>query len=449
VTRCAPLALTLAVLALAACESGDGSERAAPPTATAPESPARAAAVPRPEESDRAVSRRGLEEHLRALQRIADRHGDTRAAGTPGYAASVEYVAVRLREAGWRVRLQPVPFAFFRERSARLDANGRSLRRNRDFRVLSYSGSGEAAGTVQLVGRGCERGDFDGVEDGGVALARRGDCLFRAKALNAQAAGAGALLIVDRSIDEPLSATLGAPGIQIPVLFLGAETARRVGPGARARVAVDAISERRSTRNVIAETPGGSVGRVLMAGGHLDSVPAGPGINDNGSGVAALLEAAEALGERPPGTRVRLAFWGAEELGLIGSRRYVRSLPAAARRRIAGYLNLDMVGSPNAAPTVYAGDPAIARALRTALARPAGTDHVGGASDHAPFDRDGIPVGGLYTGASEPGANGEPRDPCYHRACDTLANVDRGVLLRMARAAAATLVELSRRPVGR
>jgi Iap family predicted aminopeptidase len=439
------LTLALAALAVAGCSSGERSERAqpaAPPSATAPAA-RDSAAVPRSSERAAAVTRRGLVEHLRALQRIADHHGDTRAAGTPGYAASVAYVAARLREVGLRVRLQPVRFPFFRERSAVLRSDGRRLRRNQDFLVLSYSGSGEAAGPVHTVGLGCRRSDFDEVPDGGVALARRGECLFRVKGRNAQAAGAGALLIVDRTAEEPLSASLGAPGIRIPVVFLGAEAARRMGPEASVEVAVDAVSERRLTHNVIGEKPAARA-RVLMAGGHLDSVPAGPGINDNGSGVAALLEAAEALGKRPPGARVRLAFWGAEELGLIGSRRYVRSLPAAERRRIAGYVNLDMVGSPNAAPAVYAGDPAIARALRRALDRPARSESLGGSSDHAPFDRAGIPVGGLFTGASEEGADGRPHDPCYHRACDTLANVDRGVLLAMARAAAGALASLSR-----
>jgi Iap family predicted aminopeptidase len=445
VIRCLLPALALAALALAACDSGDGGDRAGPPAATVTETGARPAAVPRPVESEAAVSRRGLEEHLRALQRIADRHDGTRAAGTPGYAASVQYVAVRLREAGWRVRLQPVRFPFFRVHSAGLAAGGSRLRRDEDFRVVSYSGSGGARGPVHVAGRGCERDDFDGAERGGVALARRGDCFFRVKARNAQAAGAGALLIVDPASDEPLSATLGGPGIRIPVLFLGGKAARRLGPDAPTRVSVDGVSERRTTRNVVADTQAGSGERVLMAGGHLDSVPAGPGINDNGSGVAALLEIAEAIGARTPGLRARLAFWAAEELGLIGSRRYVGSLPPAARRRIAGYVNLDMVGSPNAVRTVYEGDPGIARALRRALARPAATRDLGGSSDHASFDRAGIAVGGLYTGASERGPGRRPRDRCYHRACDTFANVDREVLLEMARATARALADLSRR----
>ena len=91
-----------------------------------------------------------------------------------------------------------------------------------------------------------------------------------------------------------------------------------------------------------------------------------PGINDNGSGVAVLLEAADALGAHPK-RRTRFAFWAAEELGLVGSRHYVRTLAPERRDEIAAYLNLDMVGSPNAVPSVYSdGDQRLARLLRTA-----------------------------------------------------------------------------------
>ena len=183
-----------------------------------------------------------------------------------------------------------------------------------------------------------------------------------------------------------------------------------------------------------------------MAGGHLDSVANGPGLNDNGSGVAALLEAAEELGPQPPGARIRLAFWAAEELGLIGSRRYVRELDDAERRRIAAYLNFDMVGSPNARPAVYSdGDPGLTRLLRRVAGRRLPEASTGGSSDHTPFHAAGIPVNGLYTGASEPGPGGEPRDPCYHRGCDRLRNVNRAVLAEMAAAAEEALRRLSAR----
>jgi Iap family predicted aminopeptidase len=429
------LPLVLAALALAGCDSGDGGGRA---EAERPRPPGdgRVEAPPgdgRVEASE--IRRAGLQQHLRELQEIADENGGNRAAGTPGYAASVDYVAGRLRAAGWDVQRQPVSYPYFEERSPpRLD----DLREGEEFRALAYSGSGAVEGRVRRIGLGCSRADFAALEDGEVAIASRGECFFRDKARNAASAGAAALLVVDDESDEPPSATLGAPGIDIPVLTVGAAAGRSLGPAVE--LEVDAVSERRSTTNVIAETAGGSGARVVMAGGHLDSVPAGPGINDNGSGVVALLEVADALGGRATGARVRLAFWGAEELGLVGSRRYVSELDGAARERIAAYLNLDMVGSPEPVRGVYSDtDPGIERLLRRLVGPRAEEESAGGSSDHAPFERAGIPVGGLFTGA------GEPNDPCYHRACDDLDNVDLRVLVEMARAAGEALERLAAR----
>jgi Zn-dependent M28 family amino/carboxypeptidase len=291
-------------------------------------------------------------------------------------------------------------------------------------------------GRVRRFGLGCDRSDFRALEDGEIAVVARGECFLRDKARNAEAAGAAALLIVDGESDEPPSATLGAPGIEIPVLAVGAAAGQDLGP--RVELEVDAVSERRRTVNVIAETAGGRGDRVVMAGAHLASVPAGPGINDNGSGVAALLEVADAMGGRAPGARVRLAFWGAEELGLIGSRRYVSELEPEEREEIAAYVNLDMVGSPNPARGVYSdADPEIESLLRRLVGRRAEEENAGGRSDHARFERAGIPVGGLFTGA------GEPHDPCYHRACDDIDNVDMPILVQMARAVGRAVERLS------
>ena len=377
----------------------------------------------------------GLREHLRALQEIADANGGNRAAGTPGGEASADYVVERLREAGWRVRRDPVTFPYFDERSPpRLD----DLEEGDDFRTLSYSGSGRVEAPVRRLGLGCDRRDFRALEDGEIAVVARGECFFREKARNAESAGAAALLVVDGESDEPPSATLGSPGIEIPVLAVGAAAGRSLGPGAE--LEVDAVSERRDTVNVIAETAADRGERVVMAGGHLDSVPAGPGINDNGSGAAALLELADALGGRAPGARIRLAFWGAEELGLIGSRRYVRGLAPDERERIAAYLNLDMVGSPRPAHGVYSdADPEIERMLRRLVGPRAEEENAGGNSDHAPFERAGVPVGGLFTGA------GRPHDPCYHRACDDIDNANLPVLVEMSRAAGEAVERLSAR----
>src|SRR4051794_12903910 len=175
-----------------------------------------------------------------------------------------------------------------------------------------------------------------------------------------------------------------------------------------------------------------------MAGAHLDSVAQGPGINDDASGVAALLAAAERLRDV---AGVRLAFWAGEELGLYGSRRYVATLSPRRRRAIRAYINLDMVGSPHPRAFVYSTggriDAVLRRAVRRTGRRPVRTD-LGRLSDHAPFARAGIPAGGLHTGA------GRPYDPCYHRACDTLGNVDRRALEDMTRAAVSAVREIAR-----
>ncbi len=197
-----------------------------------------------------------------------------------------------------------------------------------------------------------------------------------------------------------------------------------------------------------------------MVGAHLDSVTAGPGINDNGSGSAAILEVARMMGKTPTEQTVRFAWWGAEELGLLGSEFYVSDLQAnqpAELDRISAYLNFDMVGSPNFARFIYDGDDsdgegegpgpegsaALEDVFQTFYTERGlayeGTDF-SGRSDYGPFIADGvdIPSGGLFTGAEGVktaeqqarygGTAGVAFDPCYHQACDTYANNSNEVL---------------------
>ena len=362
----------------------------------------------------------GLETHLRALQRIADANDGTRAAGSPGDEATADYIEERLRAAGYRVTRERFRVPFFRETAPpRLVTGGRRVAA---IRTLQFSGAGTAAGRVRGVGRGCTPDAFAALREGEIALAQRGTCFFRVKALNAQRAGAAALLVAD---DEPVAGSLQRP-VALPAV---AVRTGDVPPGRRVRVTVRAESETRETANVIGEI--GPAGDVAMAGAHLDSVPAGPGLNDNGSGIAALLHIAERVADR--GRPLRFGFWGAEEIGLVGSRRYVDGLSAAGRQAITAYLNLDMVGSPDATPEVYDGAPRIEAALRRHL--PRGTDDIdlGAQSDHAAFEAAGIPIGGIFTGI----------DDCYHEACDTLRNVDLDVLASSASAAEGALLDLS------
>ncbi|MGW3650184.1 M28 family metallopeptidase [Streptomyces sp. NPDC000878] len=215
----------------------------------------------------------------------------------------------------------------------------------------------------------------------------------------------------------------------------------------------------RTGYNLIADWPGGDPEQVIMAGSHLDSVTSGAGINDNGSGSAAVLEIALAVSraQYQPTKHLRFAWWGAEELGLVGSRYYVTNLSAANRARIDGYLNFDMIGSPNPGYFVYDDDPTIEQTFKdyyATLGVPTEIETEGdGRSDHAPFKNVGVPVGGLFTGASNTksaaqaakwgGTSGQAFDRCYHSSCDTTANINDTALDRNSDAAAYAVWELS------
>jgi aminopeptidase S len=292
--------------------------------------------------------------HLQALQQIADQHGGNRASPSPGYDASVDYVAGVLRKAGY------------------------------DVSTPTYQASDEDSD-------GDSHGDGDSHADSAPTL-----------------------------------------------------------------------------RNVIAQTRGGDPDHVVVIGAHLDSVTKGPGIVDDGSGVATLLEIANRLGASP-GTRntVRFAFFGSEEEGALGSAAYVKSLSAADRKKVMLYLNVDMVASPNAGYFVQGGQgdeksatgpegsAAIARVLVDQLQRTGVTaetiEFVG--DDEAPFVKADIPSGGAENGDHKKkteeqtkawgGQAGEVYDRCYHSACDRLDNVNRVVLSHYLRAIAGTLAHFA------
>ena len=206
-----------------------------------------------------------------------------------------------------------------------------------------------------------------------------------------------------------------------------------------------------------------------MLGGHLDSVVEGPGANDNASGAATVLAIAEREAGQAPGSRrpLGIALWGAEELGLHGSRRHVRRLTEDERRAIAAYVNLDMVGSANGGRFLYGSDQPAIRTLEAVARRvldrrgtPARERSLGGGSDHAPFERAGVPVLGLFSGASGlksaeqsrewGGRAGRPYDRCYHRRCDRAERIDRRTLDDLSRTAAAVVATaLDPRKAGR
>ncbi|MBT2390869.1 M28 family peptidase [Streptomyces sp. ISL-1] len=214
--------------------------------------------------------------------------------------------------------------------------------------------------------------------------------------------------------------------------------------------------------NLIADWPGGDANSVVMAGAHLDSVSSGAGINDNGSGSAGTLETALAVSraQLKPVKHLRFGWWGAEELGLVGSKYYVNNLPAAERSKIAGYLNFDMIGSPNPGYFVYDDDPTIEKTFKDYFAGLGVATEIetegDGRSDHASFKNVGIPVGGLFTGASRTkssaqaqkwgGTAGQAFDRCYHSSCDSSTNINDTALDRNSDAIAHAVWALSTEP---
>ena len=265
---------------------------------------------------------------------------------------------------------------------------------------------------------------------------------------DAVAAGAAAVIVFNDGSpghEGPIEATLLHP-VKVPALSLANEFGEKLAEQAnagpvRVRVRTSVEAGQTEAANVLADLPGATKGAPpLLLGAHLDSIESGPGINDNGSGVATLLELAvqaRKLGLEPQ-QPVRFAFWAGEEAGEFGSRAYLKSLEDPIDD-IAGVVNLDMVGSPNPEPFVYEGDGTIEQSLSEAV-RGEGLEPVPvdleGRSDHAPFQEAGIPTGGLYTGADEPAPDGRPHDSCYHLACDRVDNVDLEMLEQMADALA-------------
>ncbi|MGO1081077.1 M20/M25/M40 family metallo-hydrolase [Inquilinus sp. CA228] len=445
----------------------------------------------------RAVTVPGIRLHLAALQRIADANDGNRAAGTSGSVATVNYLKQRLQRAGYRVTVQNFDIPYYLELSpgtfAELTPTPKTFVDLTDFTTMPFSGTGDVTG--QLVATndveippapapnsssGCEAADFPAAVSGNIALVQRGTCDFSVKAANAKAAGAVGVVIFNEGqpgrTDLFPTAAMDVP-IDIPVLKatfdVGADLYAQTQAGpVTVHITTDTLSEIRPTSNVIGDTWFGRPDTVVVVGAHLDSVQAGPGINDNGSGTAANLEVAEQLGRRQLLLRnkVRFAFFGAEELGLLGSEHYVASLSAAEKAKIKAMLNFDMVGSPNYVRFVYDGngsdtpDPGpngsglienvfLAHFAKKNLATAATA--FDGRSDYGPFIDAGIPAGGLFSGAEGiktaaeariyGGTAGQPYDACYHEVCDTIANISNPALDQFSDAIANSVVVFAQR----
>jgi Zn-dependent M28 family amino/carboxypeptidase len=399
--------------------------------------------------------------HLTKLQDIAKANNNTRAVGTPGYDASVEYVVGKLRDKGFDVQTVQFEAHVFHAETGSVRIGDRTV----EAKALDFSLATPPVGvTGPLVtapddNPACNASDYGSLPvNGAVVLVDRGTCPFAQKEAAAAQRGAVAMIVADNVVEEQMGGTLGEnTDVKIPVVSVtkpdGAALRLTSGP---ATVKLSAETKTIQARDVIAQTKTGSTSDVVMAGAHLDSVPAGPGINDNGSGVAAVLETALQLGSSPQiHNAVRFGFWGAEELGLIGSRKYVESLDINALKDIALYMNFDMLASPNPGYFTYDGDQSLPLDQRGSPVVPEGSAGIerslaaylnsagktpqdtsfDGRSDYDGFTLAGIPSGGLFSGAENKktqeqaklwgGAADQPFDPNYHKSTDTLDHIDR------------------------
>ncbi|ODA76865.1 hypothetical protein RJ55_07381 [Drechmeria coniospora] len=415
----------------------------------------------------------GLQNVLWNFNHIAKNNGGNRAFGLPGYLASRDFVLERVQgRFGKHLKTEVQEFNHTFETMKSITLTGPD---GRDVPVLPllFSNATPLPGglTASLIdtpvndgrGSGCFEDQWKGIDaTGKIALVKRGVCPFADKLKLAEAHGAVALIVYDAEPPKSKPATpagknegaddahgghghdgVDDAGKKIPIAVIAHETGLawkkrlEAGGDVRVKLIVDSISEPRKCWNVISETLEGDPNNVILLGAHLDSVQAGPGINDDGSGSAALLEIVGSFKKfKGFPNKVRFAWWGAEESGLVGSLYYTSKLSESEADKIRFYFNYDMIGSPNASYAVYRDNDAdlvgaapLVEHLRKNN-KPAEYRPFGSSSDYVGFLRLGIPSSGIFTGA------GGTADPCYHKPCDDLNNINKEAMLANTKAAA-------------
>jgi Zn-dependent M28 family amino/carboxypeptidase len=442
------------------------------------------------------VSVPSIVKHQIELQKIASLNGDTREVFGTGYTESVNYVVKTLKAAGYNPKVTPFNFPVWGEakppvlnwnngtppKSYKPGTEADNNTPNVDFITMFDSPTAELVNTAVIPVNdnidpptggstaGCEPEDFPAAVSGKIALVQRGTCAFVQKWANAEAAGALGIIIYNEGnndtrqnalfIDDAREATIPAV---ISSYAVGNELlqAYKAGKNPRVDFKVYGTFTDRFLPHVLAETKDGDKNNVVVVGAHLDSVPEGPGINDDGSGTAALLSMAEevARGHYNLRQKIRFAWWGAEENGLVGSSYYAKTLSDAEVKKIDVMLDYDMLASPNYIRGIYDGDgddPSEDPNVPNPPG-PVGSGRVedvfdewfkaqgmksergafDGRSDYVGFTLRGIPSGGVFAGAEGVktaeqekiygGAAGAWYDPCYHQICDNLQTVISGV----------------------
>ena len=431
-----------------------------------------------------AVTVAGIVEHQQALQNIATLNGGTRATTTPGYTASVAYVRDTMERAGYNVSIsnfdmpdwhesappvlqQLTPTAKTYVPGSAADDNSPAV----DFIAFEFSPTADVANAPVVPTNdilipspggstsGCEKSDYPDATKGAISLIQRGTCSFVQKLELAEAAGAAGVILFNEgdtagrrnALFRSGPNDLGIPSV-LSSFAVGEElyNAFRNHLNPRVHLGTNGVTVPHFYPQVIAETRAGDPNHVVLAGAHLDSVPSGPGINDDGSGSAWQLEVGEQIAKvgTPPRQKIRLMWFGGEEQGLVGSQYYAAHLSQADVDKIDVMIDTDMIASPNYVRFVYDGD-----GNELGSAGPTGSGTVeevfkryfqergmatlpqafDGRSDYVGFINRGIPAGGIFAGAEAPktaaqvavfgGVAGEQYDPCYHEACDNITTV--------------------------
>ncbi|KXH43282.1 peptidase family M28 [Colletotrichum nymphaeae SA-01] len=402
-----------------------------------------------------------LERVLWNLNKIARDNGGTRAFGTPGYKASVDFVLERAQTRFSKqmdTYLQPFNHTFEQTNAISVTGpDGDVIVISAEYNTATPLPGGITAPLIDtpvddVNGSGCLPEAFTGIDaTGKLALIKRGVCAVSDKIKNAKAAGAlGVILYNQVPGDDITKPTLSAEniGLLVPLGIITLETGEAckalltAGEEVIVTLIVDAIFEERETWNVISETKEGDPNKVIMLGAHLDSVLEGPGINDDGSGTAALLELMGSV-KKYSGFphKIRFAWWAAEEAGLVGSYYYTEHLSSEDADKIKYYFNYDMIGSPNPIYELASynnsgiGPQLIADYLE-ANGKETISAEFDGRSDYAGFVELGIPVASIFTGEGE-------NDPCYHQACDTIDNINWDAITVNTKAAGRALATLA------
>ncbi|KAI0804011.1 peptidase family M28 [Xylaria sp. FL0064] len=385
----------------------------------------------------------------------------TRVIGSEGHRRSLEYIASEISRLGdyYTLSTQPFPAVMGQVFEYRL-VLGHTVPESALPMSLTPPTTGKEPvyGDLVLVdNQGCDSSDYPESVSGNIAFILRGTCSFGTKSALAGKAGAIAAVVFN-SETGGLSGTLGVPSSHHVATFgLSGKDAEpiveklKAGDTMDSIAFIDSVVTTINTTNIIAQTVEGDPENCVMVGAHSDSVGEGPGINDDGSGSLTLLEVATRLANFSVNNCVRFAWWAGEEEGLLGSDYYVATLPADENKKIRLFMDYDMMGSPNFAYQIYnatnAVNPTGSEQLRNLYVdwyESKGLNYTfipfDGRSDYDAFIRNGIPGGGIATGAEGiktkeeelmfGGKAGDWYDPCYHQLCDDVGNVNATAWLR-------------------